>query len=126
MDALEAIARRYGVLRFRPDPVEPAKIEAVLRAAVAAPSPVNLQPWTFVVVTDPVMTRQTARYLVEVQEVSVFTELLDLPESYTARLMDMCEALTGCLASSLSVRNLKRHPPFAAAVAALRERLSPG
>ena len=53
MDALEAIAGRHGVLHFRPDPVEPAKIEAVLAAAVAAPSPVNLQPWAFVVVTDP-------------------------------------------------------------------------
>ena len=88
MDALEAIAGRHGVLHFRPDPVEPAKVEAVLRAAVAAPSPVNLQPWAFVVVTEPAMTGQIARYLVEVQEARVFTELLDLPESYIARLMD--------------------------------------
>ena len=91
MDALEAIAGRRGVLHFRPDPVEPAKIEAVLRAAVAAPSPVNLQPWAFVVVTEPAVTRQIARYLVEVQEARVFTELLNLPESYTARLMDLYE-----------------------------------
>ncbi len=91
MDALEAIAARHGVLHFRPDPVEPAKIEAVLRAALAAPSPVNLQPWAFVVVIDPVLTRQIARYLVEVQEARVFGELLDLPESYTARLMDLYE-----------------------------------
>ncbi len=89
MDALEAIAGRHGVLRFRPDPVEPAKIEAVLAAAVAAPSPVNLQPWAFVVVTDPALTRQVARYLVEVQERRVFTELLGLPEGYIARLMGL-------------------------------------
>ena len=31
------------------------------------------------------------RYLVEVQEARVFTELLSLPESYTARLMDLYE-----------------------------------
>ncbi len=79
------------MLRFRPDPVEPAKIEAVLAAAVAAPSPVNLQPWAFVVVTDPALTRQIARYLVEVQERRVFTELLEMPESYTARLMGLYE-----------------------------------
>ena len=91
MDALEAIAGRHGVLHFRPDPVEPAKVEAVLRAAVAAPSPVNLQPWAFVVVTEPAMTGQIARYLVEVQEARVFTELLDLPESYVARLMSLYE-----------------------------------
>ncbi len=91
MDALAAIAGRHGVLRFRPDPVEPAKIEAVLVAAVAAPNPVNLQPWAFVVATDPALTRQIARYLVEVQEARVFTELLSLPESYTARLMGLYE-----------------------------------
>jgi nitroreductase len=91
MDTLEAIAGRHGVLRFRPDPVEPAKIEAVLRAAAAAPSPVNLQPWAFVVVTDPALTRQIAHYLVEVQEAHVVGELLSLPASYTARLMDLYE-----------------------------------
>ncbi len=91
MDALAAIAGRHGVLRFRPDPVEPAKIEAVLAAAVAAPSPVNLQPWAFVVVTDPALTRQIARYLVEVQERRVFTELLEMPENDTARLMGLYE-----------------------------------
>ena len=91
MDALEAIAGRHGVLHFRPDPVEPAKIEAVLAAAVAAPSPVNLQPWAFVVVTDPALARQIARYLVEVQEARVFTDLLSLPESYTTRLMGLYE-----------------------------------
>ncbi len=79
------------MLRFRPDPVEPAKIEAVLAAAVAAPSPVNLQPWAFVVATDPALTRQIAHYLVEVQERRVFTELLEMPESYTARLMGLYE-----------------------------------
>ena len=91
MDALEAIAGRHGVLRFRPEPVEPAVIDAVLAAAVAAPSPVNLQPWAFVVVTDPVLTQQVARYLVEVQERRVFTELLEMPEGYTARLMSLYE-----------------------------------
>lgn len=91
MDALEAIAARHGVLRFRPDPVDPAKIEAVLAAAAAAPSPVNLQPWAFLVVTDRDKTQQIARYLVKVQEARVFTELLGLPESYTARLMGLYE-----------------------------------
>lgn len=87
LDALTAISARHGVLKFRPDPVEPAKIEAVLRAAVAAPSPANLQPWAFVVVTEPALTRQVARYLVDVQDQRVFTELLGMPEEYTARLM---------------------------------------
>jgi coenzyme F420-0:L-glutamate ligase/coenzyme F420-1:gamma-L-glutamate ligase len=63
----------------------------VLAAAAAAPSPVNLQPWAFVVVTEPERTRQVARYLVEVQERRVFDELLELPAAYTERLMGLYE-----------------------------------
>lgn len=91
MDALEAIAQRHGVLRYRPDPVEPDKIRAVLQAAVAAPSPANLQPWAFVVVTDPARCREVAHYLVHVQEQRVFRELLGMPDGYTERLLGLYE-----------------------------------
>ncbi len=91
MDALAAIAGRHGVLRYRPEPVELAKIETILRAAVAAPSPANLQPWAFVVVTQPATTRELARYLVQVQEQRVFRELLGMEDGYTQRLMGLYE-----------------------------------
>lgn len=91
METLTAIASRQGVLRFRADPVEAEKLEAVLQAAAAAPSPANLQGWAFVIVTDPEHTRQIAHYLVEVQERRVFGELLGMPEEYTARLMGLYE-----------------------------------
>jgi len=91
VDALEAIARRHGVLRYRPDPVETGQIEAVLSAAIAAPSPANLQPWAFVVVTAPDACREIAHYLVNVQEQRVFRDLLGMPDSYTGRLMGLYE-----------------------------------
>jgi nitroreductase len=91
VDALEAIHARQGVLRFRPEPVPRALIESVLAAAAAAPSPVNLQPWAFVVVTEPELTCRVARYLVEVQERRVFDELLEMPAEYTSRLMALYE-----------------------------------
>ena len=91
MDAIEAILGRQGILRFRPDPVPPEQIDAVLAAAMAAPSPVNLQPWAFVVVTDPAMTGRVARYLVYTQEKRVFDEFLDMPAEYTERLMGLYE-----------------------------------
>jgi nitroreductase len=89
--ALKAIAERQGCLRYRSDPIEPDKLEAVLQAAVAAPSPANLQGWAFIVVTDSTKTKQIAHYLVEVQEQRVFRELLGMPEEYTARLMGLYE-----------------------------------
>lgn len=80
---------RHGVLRYRPTPVEQEKVEQVLRAAVAAPSPANTQPWEFVVVTEPELARQVAEYLVRTQEEYVFRRLLGTPEAFIARLMHL-------------------------------------
>lgn len=91
MEAIDAIHARQGVLRFRPDPVPRELIDAVVAAGAAAPSPVNLQPWAFVVVTAPEVTCQVARYLVEVQERRVFDELLEMPAAYTDHLMTLYE-----------------------------------
>jgi nitroreductase len=58
VDALEAIMTRRSIRHFTDEPVTDAELEAVLRAAMAAPSAHNGQPWRFVVVRDPdVLTR---------------------------------------------------------------------
>ena len=43
---------RRSVRKFLPDPVPRAEVEAVLAAAVTAPSAMNKQPWRFLVVGD--------------------------------------------------------------------------
>lgn len=52
MDALEAILTRHSVRSFSTEPVTEETVEALLRAAMAAPSARNQQPWEFVVVRD--------------------------------------------------------------------------
>ncbi len=49
---LETILTRTSIRKYTDQPVEKEKIEAMLRAGMAAPSAVNKQPWHFVVVTD--------------------------------------------------------------------------
>ncbi len=50
----DAIFGRRSVRAYVEDrEVEPAKIRRLLEAAMAAPSACNLQPWEFIVVTDP-------------------------------------------------------------------------
>ena len=49
--ALTAIMERTSVRSFTSQTVEAEKIEALLRAGMAAPSAVNKQPWHFIVVT---------------------------------------------------------------------------
>jgi nitroreductase len=89
METFQALTSRHGVLRFKSTPVEPEKIERVLRAAVAAPSAANTQPWEFVVVTDPELARQVATYLLRTQKEFVFRRLLETPEAFIERLMHL-------------------------------------
>ena len=49
---MEAIFSRTSIRKYEERPVEEAKIEKLLRAAMAAPSAANQQPWHFIVVRD--------------------------------------------------------------------------
>ncbi len=49
---MNEIFRRVSIRKYQDRPVEREKIEAVLRAAMAAPSAGNQQPWEFIVVTN--------------------------------------------------------------------------
>ena len=52
MDIFTVIKERRSCRSFLADPVQDKDIEAVLGAAINAPSPINGQPWNFVVVTE--------------------------------------------------------------------------
>lgn len=49
---LGSIQSRSSVRQYTQTPVEPEKIDKMLRAAMAAPTAGNKQPWHFVVITD--------------------------------------------------------------------------
>ena len=63
----EEIRRRRTVREFSPRPVPREVIEDCLRAAGAAPSGANLQPWHFVAVSDP-ETKRKIREAAEIEE----------------------------------------------------------
>ena len=49
---LDTIFARKSVRTYTDQAVSPEQVETLLKAAMAAPSGINLQPWRFVVVTD--------------------------------------------------------------------------
>ena len=49
---MENIMTRTSVRKFKQQPVEDVKIEALLRAGMAAPTASDMQPWHFVVLKD--------------------------------------------------------------------------
>ena len=49
---MNSIYHRVSIRKYQDKPVEKEKVEAILRAAMQAPSAANQQPWEFYVVTD--------------------------------------------------------------------------
>lgn len=52
MECLDSIMSRRSIRHYTSEPVADGDVELILRAAMAAPSAGNQQPWRFVVVTD--------------------------------------------------------------------------
>ena len=50
---LETIFHRRSIRKYTDQPVEPEKLDLLLKAGMAAPSAMNCRPWEFIVVTDP-------------------------------------------------------------------------
>ena len=63
---MDEIMRRRSIRKFNQDrPVEPEKIERILRAAMQAPSGHNAQEWEFLVIRDAETRRKIAAASVE-------------------------------------------------------------
>ena len=60
MDAFEVMRTRRSVRDYTDEPVSDEGVDALLRAAMAAPSAGNQQPWRFVVVRDREVLRAVA------------------------------------------------------------------
>jgi len=50
MELLQVMESRYSVRAYKPDPVEPGKLESVLQAANWAPTACNRQPFRLIVI----------------------------------------------------------------------------
>jgi nitroreductase len=61
MDLMQAMVTRRAVREYLATPVEVARIEQCIQAASLAPSAMNRQPWSFVVLTDEQQIEDHAR-----------------------------------------------------------------
>lgn len=55
------IFHRVSIRKYQPKAVESEKVEKLLRAAMAAPSACNQQPWEFYVVTNPAKIQELSQ-----------------------------------------------------------------
>jgi nitroreductase len=65
MELFEAIKTRRSIRRYKSDPVDDKKIEAILEAGRWAPSWSNTQCWRFIVVRDPKIKARVAETLLK-------------------------------------------------------------
>lgn len=49
---MNMIFKRTSVRKYKTEPVSPEQVELLLKAGMAAPSAMNVQPWEFIVVQD--------------------------------------------------------------------------
>ena len=61
--AITNIMTRVSVREFTGEKISEAQIDTLLRAAMAAPSAINKQPWAFIVVTDEAMIEKLGEAL---------------------------------------------------------------
>ncbi len=60
-DVLDFICRRRSVRRFQKKPIPDETLTVLLKAAMAAPSGNNAQPWEFAVVRDPKIKEELSK-----------------------------------------------------------------
>ena len=60
MDAIEALKTRRSVRSFRSEPVPREIIEDIIDCGRLAATAINIQPWEFIVITNPEMRNQIA------------------------------------------------------------------
>lgn len=58
MDTLTAIHTRRSIREYTDQPISEEAVQEILKAAMAAPSAGNQQPWQFIVITDPEILKE--------------------------------------------------------------------
>lgn len=63
LSIIDSIFSRTSVRRFTGKPVEASQLDMMLRAAMAAPTSMNFQPWHFIVVDDALLIDELSKQL---------------------------------------------------------------
>ena len=74
METMNAILERRSVRKYTDEPISDAELDAILTAALSAPSGLNLQPWYFVAVKSD-EERQVLSQIMESVSVEISKEL---------------------------------------------------
>jgi nitroreductase len=91
VEFIDVVRQRRAVRDYRSDPVPAAEIDKLLALAVQAPSAMNLQPWSFAVITDRARIDDYARRAKE--HLTAHPEALGLTQETLQMLRDPATSL---------------------------------
>lgn len=58
---LEMLKKRRSIRKYKKEMVEDEKIDLLIKSALLAPSSRRIQPWEFIVVTDPMLMKELSK-----------------------------------------------------------------
>ncbi len=96
MDFRDIVEERKSIRAFKPDHVSRGEVEAILRAALRAPSAINLQPWEITVVMGVERERLSRKLLKAYREKRISCSpgnVKPLPAVFTARGVQSFDAM---------------------------------
>lgn len=103
---LDLIKQRRSVRKFTDQPVSDEQLRAVLEAAVAAPTRLDVQPWHFVVLRDKALQRKISESLrlhAYLEAAPVVIAVWGEPERSSTWLMDCSAAIENLLLAAQAV-----------------------
>lgn len=110
MTMIDTIYARRSIRRYEEKPVEEEKLEILLKAAMAAPSAMNIKPWEFVVVTQPEKMDEIRRVLMFGKHnapaaivVCGNTSLFKNPQAAKFWVQDCCAATENILLAAVAL-----------------------
>ena len=60
---IEGILSRHSVRKFTGDPINENDLNTIVKAGMAAPSAMNIQPWSFIIITDKAILNNLCKAL---------------------------------------------------------------
>ena len=60
---IETILSRHSVRKFTGESINEDDLNAIIKAGMAAPSAMNIQPWSFIVITDKIILNNLCKSL---------------------------------------------------------------
>lgn len=112
MDLIEAIYARRAVRSYAPRKIDDETLRTLLRAAVQAPSAMNLQPWRFAIVQDRTVL---SRWSDQAKSMLLATIAVDPKASYYRALLESPSYDIFYDAGTLVVVGVEERGPFSEA-----------